>query len=191
MANLTDSAIRAATVAALKAAATSAGNRVFASRMVPSQAVDGAGAPMEDNFPLLLVYTSDTDEESRSIGGNAYKAQTQVAVECLALVPADVELDDDALDDALDPLAEAVKAALLCTDWSNQFEQVNRVRTTKRLNGEGKSRLCTAQIVFTGAHHTAYFRTTPTTTLDTIRAIHDIDGTTGKEPRVTTNIDLT
>lgn len=188
--NLTDSVIRAATVAALKAADTLAGDRVFASRMDPPQYCTGDGTPIDGVFPHLRVYVLEADDQSRSMSGNAFKTTSKVAIEAHVVIPASVELTEDALDDACDPLKEQIREALFCSEWSDQFENVSAMKSMIRLR-TAESRIAILLVAISGTHHTVFYRKpTPTTPLASIHAIHDPNGTDGAEPRVTTIVRL-
>lgn len=171
MANLTDREIRAATVAAL-VGNTDAGDRVFSSRLVPSDSVDGDGNPLDGHFPFLLVYVLKEEKKAISESGSQFQATTTVGVEVHARVADGLPLDDDALDDALDPIREQVEDALLATDWSNMFD-VSMVRTQIRMAGNASVREVLALLSFDATHYKTYFRTPDPVTLDTIGgAVH-------------------
>lgn len=171
MANLTDREIRAATVAAL-VGNTDAGDRVFSSRLVPSDSVDGDGNPLQAHFPFLLVYVLKESKKAISASGSQFQATTTVGVEVHAIVADGVPLDDDALDDTLDPIRVQVEDALLSSEWADQFS-IESVQTQIRMAGNASMREVLALLSFDATHYKTYYRTPDPVTLDTIGgAVH-------------------
>lgn len=171
MANLTDGEIRAATVAALLGK-TDAGDRVNASRMVPSGSVDGNGDIIADQFPFLLVYIVKERKKWISASRSAFTATTTVGVEIHALVALGTLLTEDALDAAIDPIRAQVEDALLASEWSDLLN-VNTVGIDIRLgNPSGNpsgGREVLALWTCDGDHYKEYYRdVSDAPTLDTI-----------------------
>ncbi len=187
--NLTDGEIRESAKAALIAASTLAGARVYASRMDPPQYCDGAGVPVEGVFPHIRVYVLETDDESRTMSGNAFKTSTKVAIEAHVVIPASVELTEDALDDACDPLKQQIREALFCSDWPDQFENTSAMKSMIRLR-TAESRIAILLVALQCTHHTVFYRKpTPTTHLTSIHATHHV-GDLPHNPAVATIVTL-
>jgi hypothetical protein len=90
--------IREAVKAALVAAGTSAGSRVFETRMVPWSRVE---------LPAIAVYSSDetTDPDSQQTAPRELKRTLQLAIECMVEGVVD-------LDDAMDAMAVQIERAM-------------------------------------------------------------------------------
>lgn len=135
--------IRAATVALLKGATTTAGDRVYATRLMPQ---------VGESYPTILVYTYDEDMTRRGGAPPQFTHDLTMVID----VRMKASADDDA-EDTLDALCETILDRLLCNaDWVGQFEEIISVKTRIITNDEGRHPLVVALIGITGKFSTLW-----------------------------------
>ncbi|GAA4258945.1 hypothetical protein GBZ26_04005 [Azospirillum formosense] len=134
--------IRAATVALLKGA-TTAGDRVYATRLMPQ---------VGETYPTILVYTYDEDMTRR--GGTP----PQFAHDLTMVIDVRMKASEDGdAEDALDALCKAILERLLTNaEWVAQFEEISSVKTRIIPNDEGRHPLVLALIGISGKFHTIW-----------------------------------
>ncbi|TWA90700.1 hypothetical protein FBY14_104204 [Azospirillum brasilense] len=134
--------IRAATVARLKGA-TTAGDRVYATRLMPQ---------IGETYPTILVYTYDEDMTRH--GGTP----PQFTHDLTMVIDVRMKASEDGdAEDALDALCETILDRLLCSaDWVGQFEAISSVKTRIITNDEGRHPLVVALIGISGKFHTLW-----------------------------------
>lgn len=164
-------AIRAALVAAVMNK-TSADDRAFANRTDPlmDQATDlDAGT---DQFPLLLVYSGDEQSEVFDESPRRYKRTVEMKVE--GTINA-----GDAVDDALDDLADEIETAVLLDDTLGGLANDVRLKSTSMvLASNGRRDIGGVTLTF----EVEYFTTAPDATaqalddLDTVDTHYDLGG---------------
>jgi len=162
-------ALRAGIAAALIAASTAAGARVYPHRISSLGEADAADGP------ALAIYTP-ADNQDRVAQSPVYQARQDVQI--MAIVPS--ELTDEAAADALDDLLDEIGAALFADDLEGTgATDVERIESIRISTGPGRSEdgrtLWAVGVAdFTVARKAIYYPAAAT--LDALSSIHtDID----------------
>jgi hypothetical protein len=108
--------IRDAVVAALKAAATSAGNRVYSNRSVPND---------PKQLPLINVFTDEEKSERASASTGELKRNLALVVEIVGGSP-----EDELLDNVLDAIADSVEAAMEADETFGETVDESQLKAT-------------------------------------------------------------
>lgn len=126
--------IRTLTVAALKAAATDAGDRVYTPRDWPT---------FSEDYPVLLVQTPF--DQKHSMGRNAPQFQSVTTVRITGRVEAfDTETNNGALlaEEALETLRLQVEQAVINSyELTRQTQQYKEVRSTINVDASGEGHI--------------------------------------------------
>lgn len=132
---ITRKGIRHDVIARLKAANTTAGDRVFGPRTTKIP---------DELLPALLVYCQTGDGKNVSGDAPILRWGQELAVECVVSGES-----DEAMGDALDDLADAVEDVLLCDPvFVAMFEKIPGVRFDMAFDDAGRRRMSAAKVAF-------------------------------------------
>lgn len=141
--------LRAAAVARLLDADTSAGTRVYASRTLPQEADDLRGVG-----PAIVVWV--TREAHQHIGQSPiYQTQCTISVQAWASAA-----DDEALDEVCDTLVDEIQAAIMTTTWPAEVDRVSSITVSTEIGQRANSRELVGRvdIEFIAEYRTEFLR---------------------------------